>query len=175
MWSFGGAWSQGRHQRPKTAAAFSERAAMLLGERCVGCVQRYPRRLASEKSSLCLSIAVPSLACVRLQQRSSDSKRAMNLHSHVRNRWVGWICRPRYPKACARRSPRSISYLAAGTRPSARKAPLTSVTTSADLRASGVRTLAARRRPKALVLQPQYCLWSIGSSLSESPASPRKP
>ena len=49
IWSFGGAWSQGRHQRPKTAAAFSLNAAMLLVERCVGCVQRYPRRLASEK------------------------------------------------------------------------------------------------------------------------------
>ena len=49
IWSFGGAWSQGRHQRPKTAAAFSERAAILLVDVRVGCVQRYARRLASEK------------------------------------------------------------------------------------------------------------------------------
>ena len=39
----------------------------------------------ARKSSLALSIAVPSLACVRLQQRSSDSKQAMNMQFHVRN------------------------------------------------------------------------------------------
>ena len=59
IWSFGGAWSHGRHQRPKTAAAFSLNAAIffsvdrwvLLVLFCydvrVGCVQR---RLASEKA-----------------------------------------------------------------------------------------------------------------------------
>ena len=49
IWSFGGAWSHGRHQRPKTAAAFSERAAMACCDVRVGGVQRYRRRLASEK------------------------------------------------------------------------------------------------------------------------------
>ena len=51
----------------------------------VGGVQRYPRRLASEKIEPLL-IYCCAVARVRaLQQRSSDSKQAMNMQFHVRN------------------------------------------------------------------------------------------
>ena len=78
IWSFGGAWSQGRHQRPKTAAAFSERAAMACCDVRVGGVQRCVSNfqaggLAGKRYQCALLLG----AVREWQQRSSDSKGAM--------------------------------------------------------------------------------------------------
>ena len=84
IWSFGGAWSHGRHQRPKTAAAFSERAAMAWCDVRVGCVQRCVSNfqaggLAGKRYQCALLLG----AVREWQQRSCDSKGAMYRASDV--------------------------------------------------------------------------------------------
>mmetsp|Transcript_3150 Transcript_3150/g.7649 ORF Transcript_3150/g.7649 Transcript_3150/m.7649 type:complete len:98 (-) Transcript_3150:74-367(-) len=78
--NFGGAWSQGRHQRPKTAAAFSERAAMVMSvvllalRRRRAALRFQAGGLAGKRYQCALLLG----ARREWQQRSCDSDRAMN-------------------------------------------------------------------------------------------------
>ena len=138
--NLGGAWSHGRHQRPKTAAAFSERAAILVYDVRVGCVQRCVSNfqaggLAGKRYQCALLLG----AVREWQQRSSDSKRAMNLTSHVRNGCVGWILPASlsHISLCLKAS--SLDFLLAQAVVLPRcQAFLTSARTSVAYRASGV-------------------------------------
>jgi len=94
---------------------------MACGDVRVGCVQRCVSNfqaggLAGKRYQCALLLG----AVREWQQRSSDSKRAMNL-SHVRNRCVGWICRPRYTKSLCSKVSSLDFFFSASTCPSALK------------------------------------------------------